>query len=112
MPDDTLSGSWLAARLGVEPRKLDAMRRGGQIIAVRDRGSQEWRYPTWQFGRGFRLLPGIDRVIAVARESGLDEEQLAQLLSRRAGLVQSRPLADLLREGRVDQVIAAVRAAA
>ena len=46
MADDALSGSWLAARLGIEPRKLDTMRRGGQVLAVRSPGSQEWRYPS------------------------------------------------------------------
>lgn len=112
MADDTLSGSWLAARLGIEPGRLDAMRRDGQILATRDAGAQEWRYPSWQFARGFTLLPGIDRVIAAARQSGLDEERLVTLLSQRAGLMQGRPLGELLREGRVDHVVAAIRAAA
>ena len=112
MPDESLTGDWLASRLGIEPRKLDAMRRGGELIAVRDPGSQEWRYPSWQFQRGFRLVPGIDRVTAAARDRGIGDERLARLLSNRSGLVQGRPLAELLRDGNVDHVVAAIRSAA
>jgi hypothetical protein len=111
-PDDSLSGTWLASRLGIEPHRLDAQRRAGEVLAARRPGEMEWRYPAWQFKRGFELIPGIDRVVAAARAAGVDDERLSELLGQRAGLVQGGTLADQLREGRVDHVVAAVRAAA
>ncbi len=110
LDDDAVSGSWLASRLGIDPRRVDAMRRGGELLAARHADSQEWHYPAWQFGRGFEVLAGLDRVIAAARESGMGDRQLAAFLSQRAGLVEGRPLGELLREGGVDHVVAAVRA--
>ena len=46
---ESLTDSWLAARLGVDKARIDAMRRSGELIGVRERGSTEWRYPAWQF---------------------------------------------------------------
>ena len=46
---DCLPGTWLAERLAVDPLKIDAMRRAGELIAVREPGSDEWLYPAWQF---------------------------------------------------------------
>ena len=51
---DCLSASWLAERLAVDPGKIEAMRRGGELIAVREEGSTEWLYPTWQLDGGSR----------------------------------------------------------
>src|SRR4051812_43001929 len=104
MADDTLSETWLATRLGLDPREVDAMRRGGELIAVRRPGGQEWRYPAWQFRRGFERIPGIERVVAAGRDAGLDDERLASLLSLKAGMTSGRPLAGVVREGRVDHV--------
>jgi hypothetical protein len=53
------------------------------------------------------------RVTAAARESGLDEARLYDVLTGPLGLRESRRkrLVDLLLEGREDEVVAAVRAA-
>lgn len=107
---DTLPANWLAARLAVEPAKLEGMRRAGELIAVREPGSTEWRYPAWQFA-GNKPRRGVARVVAAARESGLDETSLYELLTAPLGLRGDVRLADLLVEGREDEVIAAVRAA-
>src|SRR5438309_1640690 len=104
----TMSGSWLASRLGVEPRSLEAKRRAGELLAFRLEGSQEWLYPSWQFGRDFETLPGIDRVVQAGRASGLDGRGLNDLLAGRTGLVRGRRLVDVLREGRVDHVVSAI----
>ena len=48
----TLPATWLAQRAAVDPAKIDALRRAGELIAVREPGSIEWRYPAWQFENG------------------------------------------------------------
>jgi hypothetical protein len=104
-------GTWLAARMAVDPARIDAMRRAGELIAVREPGSTEWRYPAWQFDSG-RPRPGVARVVVAARESGVDEARLYDLLTIPLGLRDGgRRLVDLLLEGRDDEVVAAVRSA-
>lgn len=87
------------------------MRRGGELIGVREPGSTAWRYPAWQFD-AFRPRPAVARVIAAARESGVDESRLYEVLTAPLGLRGGRTLVDLLLEGRDDEVVAAVRSAA
>ena len=107
-----LPATWLAARMAVDPAKIDAMRRGGELIAVREPDSTEWRYPAWQFDAG-RPRPGVARIVAAARESGVDELRLYDLLTTPLGLrAGGRRLVDLLLEGRDYEVVAAVRSAA
>ena len=108
---DALPATWLAARMAVDPAYIDGMRRGGELIAVREPGSSEWRYPAWQFENG-RPRGSIARIVAVARERGLDDANLYDILTMQLGLRdEGRALADLVVEGRVDEVVAAVRAA-
>jgi hypothetical protein len=108
----TLPAPWLAVRLGVDPVRIDAMRRAGELIAVRDAGSTEWLYPAWQF-EGDRPRRDIARISAEARDSGLDETQLYELLTKPMGLGggRRRSLVDLLDEGRTDEIVASIRAA-
>jgi len=110
---DALPATWLAARLSVDPARIEAMRRAGELLAVREAGSLEWRYPAWQFERG-RPRPTVARVVAAARDAGIDETRLYELLTVPLGLSGRgrRRLVDLLLEGREDEVVAAVRAAA
>ncbi|HET9437461.1 MAG TPA: hypothetical protein VFO64_04610 [Gaiellaceae bacterium] len=108
--DEALAATWLAERMAVDPARIDAMRRAGELVAVRDGGSTEWRYPAWQFDRG-RPRPGVARVVAAAREAGLDDSQLYQALVAPLGLRgDGNRLADLLVEGREDEVVSAIRA--
>ena len=105
-----MPATWLAARLAVDPARIEAMRRAGELIGVREAGSTEWRYPAWQFDDG-RPRPAVARVVAAARESGVDESHLNGLLTAPLGLRSGgRTLVDLLLEGRDDEVVAAVRA--
>jgi len=111
---DCLSASWLSARLAVDGARIDAMRRSGELIGVRPPGSSTWLYPAWQFADG-RPRPVVRRIVAAAREAGLDERELYDVLCRPLGLgarpAGPRRLADLVLAGRDDQVVAAVRAA-
>jgi hypothetical protein len=109
--DRALSASWLSTRWGVDTVRINAMRRSGELLAVRPAGTQEWRYPSWQFDTDGSVKPDVARVLAAARERGIDSEQLSEILQRRSGLTGSARLVDELLAGRVDHVVAAVRAA-
>jgi len=109
--EDCLSQSWLAARLAVDPVELDVMRRDGELIAVRRPGSTEWLYPAWQYaGRTPRQV--MPRLVRAAREAGLDDRRLYEVLTAPLGLGGHRRLTDLVVEGRDDEVVEAVRSAA
>jgi hypothetical protein len=108
--EHALSTSWVGMRMGVDPVLVNAMRRAGELYAVREPGSQEWRYPAWQFGPDWKPRPGVQRVLRAAREAGLDEAALDEILNRRVGVVGSpRRLLDLLVEGDAEPVLAAIR---
>ena len=105
-----LPASWLASRLGVDPREIEQLRERGELFAVRDEG--EWLYPAWQFGPGGSVPPGVRNAVKAARAAGLDERRLVALLRRPVGLIGAGRLLDLLFEGRSDYVVDAVRSAA
>ena len=108
LQEESLTGPWLAARLGVDTGKLNLMRRDGELIGVRLPGDQTWFYPGWQFknGRPRRLVPAICRE---AREAGLDELRLYEVMTMRLGLGGERRLADLLVAGEDEAVLAGIR---
>ena len=107
----TLPATWLAERIAIDPARIDAMRRAGELIAVREPGSTEWRYPAWQLDRG-APRPGVARVVATARARRIDEARLYELLTTPLGLRDGGSrLPDLLVEGREDDIVAAIRAA-
>ena len=62
----TLPATWLAQRAGVDPARIDVLRRAGELIAVREPGSSEWRYPAWQFEDGKPAKEVLDRIGHVA----------------------------------------------
>ena len=106
-----LSASWLSTKWGVDTVKINAMRRAGELLAVRPAGSQEWLFPAWQFGPDGQVRPEVARVLAAARERGLRSEQVYALLERRSGMTGGDRLRDDLLDGRVDHVIAALTTA-
>lgn len=108
---DSYASAWLAAKLGVEPRLLDARRRAGEVLAVRPEGATDYRYPIWQFDADGEPLPAIPRVVQAAREAGIDDRALYELLQRRDGLTGPGKLLDAVREGRLDRVLAVIRSA-
>jgi hypothetical protein len=107
----TITATWLASRMGVDPLHIEGLRRAGELLAVREEDSTEWRYPAWQFD-GDRPRPDVARVVAAARESGIDDARLYELLTAQLGLRDGgRRLVDLMLEGRTDDVVASIRAA-
>ena len=108
---DSLSASWLAARLGAEPFKLDAMRRAGELIAYRPEGSREYYYPLWQFDEEWQPLPIIPQLVREAEARGIRGNRLYEVLNARAGVTSGRRLGESLREGRFEHVLEAVRTA-
>ena len=108
---DMLSASWLAERLAVEPLRLEAMRRAGELIAYRPAGANEHYYPLWQFDESWQPLPIVPRLVQEARRRGLGENRLYEVLTARSGIAGGRRVADGLREGRFDHVLEAIRLA-
>jgi hypothetical protein len=112
LAEDTLSASWLASRLAIEPRTLDAMRRAGELIAYLPAGAREHYYPLWQFDEEWRPLSIVPQLTREARSRGLSDNRLYEVLNARSGSVaEGRRLADSLREGRVDHVLDSIRSA-
>jgi hypothetical protein len=105
---DSLSTTWLGARLGRDPQAIDAARRAGQLLGIRVNG--HYAFPSWQFGADGNVLPSLPRVIAAARAVGISDDRLGRLLDTRAGLAGGRRLADALRDGNVEHVLNVVRA--
>src|SRR5882672_4643665 len=64
--EDALSASWLAVRLGMEPLRLEGMRRAGELIAHRPTGAREHYYPLWQFDEEWQVLPIVPRLVREA----------------------------------------------
>jgi hypothetical protein len=105
-----LTRSWLAVRLGTQPAKVDAMRRGGQLIGVpRDDGQVV--YPSWQFGPDGKPRSIVPRLTSAAARRNMDDRRLDELMTMRSGLTGGRRLADALRDGSDDEVVAAVERA-
>jgi hypothetical protein len=105
-----LTRSWLAVRLGTQPAKVDAMRRGGQLIGVpRDDGQVV--YPSWQFGPDGKPRSIVPRLKSAAARRKMDDRRLDELMTMRSGLTGGRRLADALRDGSDDEVVAAVERA-
>jgi hypothetical protein len=111
LEEESLSGSWLSTRLGVGTHRLDAMRRGGELLGVRRPGGNEYLYPAWQFAPDGTPLPVMQRLVQAARGKGLSDERLYELLAARSGISGEERLADALRHGRDEYVVSVVRGA-
>ena len=104
---DSLSGTRLADRLGLQPAQIEGLRRAGDLLAVR-RGL-DYHYPSWQFNGGGKTLPQVKALIAAARARGMSDAELCELLTRRVGLTRMRVI-DLVRTGDAELAHRLVRA--
>jgi hypothetical protein len=109
LAEESLSGSWLSTRLGVGTRRLDAMRRAGELIGVRRPGGHDFLYPAWQFAPDGKPLPVIERLVRASRGAGLSDERLYEVLAARTGISGDARLADALRQGKDEYVVSVVR---
>jgi hypothetical protein len=107
-----LTTPWVAARLGIDPLRVERLRRAGELFAVRPAGCGDWLYPSWQFDSTRRVRPAVASLLREAREQGIAAARLHELLTRRTGLLGGKRLLDALLEGDEERVLAAVRLAA
>jgi hypothetical protein len=106
----SVGGPELAGRLGVSRQRLNALRKEGRLLGLKAPIRRELQYPTWQFGSDGRPLEALPRLLAAAREAGLDPADLdALMVSPTAG--EGRPLIDHLRAGDEALVLGVIRAA-
>jgi len=108
---NSFTTSWLAARLGADPARIEARRRAGELFAVPRDGGLEHVYPAWQFGPDGEPLPAVEHLLSAAREAGMDNSALNAFLDRRAGVGGPR-MWEFVRDGRADYVIASLGSAA
>lgn len=108
----TLTTSWLAGRLGLDPMRVNAMRRSGELLGIPAADGKSYVYPSWQFGPDWKPLPIVRRLLARARARGLTDAELLRLLGRRVGLIGDESLLDLVLAGRELAALAAIDAAA
>jgi hypothetical protein len=107
----SLSASWLSTRLGVDRVRLERMARSGELLAYRPAGSQELRFPSWQFDAGSRPIPALAAIRAAARKAGIGDDRLCELMESRVGLGGRERLADVARNGGTHHVLACIAAA-
>ncbi len=100
----TVSGEESGRLLGISRQAVDKKRRGGHLLALPVGARQ--RYPVWQFKDG-AILPGLTGVLA-AFAAASPWLKAAFFVSRNARLGEKRPL-ELLRQGRIDDVMRAAR---
>jgi hypothetical protein len=108
---ESLSGTWLAARLGTEPERIELRRRRGELLGFREPGGQEFLYPVWQFDRDGAPYPWVARILEAGRDAGVSNDRLYEILSMRSGVVGGRRISALLVEGDEDAALTAIRTA-
>jgi hypothetical protein len=104
----SLSGTWLSTRLGVDRVRLERMARSGELVAYRKAGSQDLRFPAWQFDAKLKPIPALPRLREAARRAGVDDARLCELMEMRVGMSGTERLADLARSGSISHVLGCI----
>jgi len=112
---ETEGGSWSSedvARL-LQISKTAVLKRlaAGRLLAWREERLQAARFPRWQFDEHGHVLVGLEGVLEIlSHDERLDVwGKILFFLQEKASLGRRRPL-DLLREGKLKQVIVAAQA--
>jgi hypothetical protein len=105
-----LTTAWLAARLGTQSARIEAMRRSGELLGVRIPGRQDHVYPAWQFGRDGKPLANLQMLIRTARAGGVGDEGLYRILDMKTGLTGTRRVVDEVRDGNDTPALRAIAA--
>ena len=69
MSSGSLSESWLGARTGLDPARLDVLRRRGELLGVRV--GARYEYPAWQFGPDGQPLPALAAVLVESADEAI-----------------------------------------
>jgi hypothetical protein len=107
---NALTTTWLAARLGEQPARIEARHRAGALVGIR-RPDGQLVFPPWQFGPDGLPHPRLPELVAAARAKGLDDRRLDELVTRRAGLVGGTRPAEAARSGDLGPALRAVASA-
>jgi hypothetical protein len=103
-----LSDAQFAHSLGIKSRETIRKYREGRRIFGFRKGVRAYRYPAWQIHEG-QLLPGLDKVIEILVGKKLQPLSIiSYFLTPSSDLDEARPL-DVLRKGRVEDVVAAAK---
>ncbi len=101
----SMSTEETARVLGMVKQSVLNLYHQGKLLGWRSEKQGAVRFPVWQFRDG-RRLPGIKQVLAKLSASGiLDEWGKIGFFLQQHRLSDSRRPLDLLREGKVDQVL-------
>ena len=106
----SIPGRELSERLGVSRQRIGQLREERRLVALRLPFRRDTLYPTWQFGEDGAPLRDLPRLLEVAREAGVGALDLEALMMGPTADHGNSP-ADMLREGRVEEVFAIIRAA-
>lgn len=106
----SLSADEAARRLGVSKQSVLNMYHAGKVLAWRTEKQGAIRLPVWQFTEDHRL-PGLEEVIAKLNEGNvLDDWGRIGFFLQTHGIVDDRRPLDLLRDGKLGEVLRAAEA--
>jgi len=106
----SVSAEQAAQYLGVTKQSILNMAHAGKLLSWRAEKQGAFRFPAWQFHEGGRL-PGLeDALVALGKESGLDDWGRIGFFLQSNGLLGNRRPIDLLRKNQLDAVLKAATA--
>lgn len=107
---------WAAEALGLQPARLVALARAGELVVVpgpwpmRQAHASGLGYllPAWQLSHGRHVHPAVPALIAAAAETGRTSLELHRFMTTPPAEGEPAP-ADLLHTGEIERVIALLR---
>jgi hypothetical protein len=97
----------VAALLGISPPDLLSLVQNGNVLAV-SKGDATV-FPKWQFDEDHSIRPGIDQLIATFRDVTGNDVNIAAWASTPQAELGSIAPAELIVDGRIDDVILAAK---